>query len=96
MITAQSISHPIQARRELESVTDRSHYRTKSLIRFMSMKKERNLHDFGLREFALISYEKFFELYVAHGNDRLIVVTVDENIEFQLLSEIANRVKTLQ
>lgn len=57
---------------------------------------ERPIRWSGLAEFAIISYEKFFELYVAHGNDHLIVVTVDKSIEFQLLSEIANRIKTLQ
>jgi hypothetical protein len=50
----------------------------------------------GLLEFAIISYEKFFELYVAYGSEHLIVVTVDKNIEFQLLSDIANRIKIIQ
>lgn len=49
----------------------------------------------GLPDFAVISYEKFFELYVAVGSD-LVAVTVGKSIQFQVLSEIADKIKTLQ
>jgi len=49
----------------------------------------------GPPEFAVVGYGKFFELYVSHG-DNIVVATVDKSIQFQLLSEIANKIKTLQ